>query len=287
MGRTRKALACIYTFAVVAAATQVDARKKVPPPPPPPTQKACSTGFPGAAPVIVPIAQKCPLPTHKTCWDGQVYPFEKRCALQYKPYPPGWATPATKLPARTLDNMKWVTPNADLNDENTIWRFRIAMNVAALNCQGPVWDPVAPQYSQMLTIHSARLAAANTAINNEYLAGKYGAGGIKLRDKQSTDLYNWFALPPVKRQFCDFALAKTAQAALVPVADWLPFSRTSLAEADGIFQKFYSDYAQYQLDIEEWYTLHPEDRPPPPPPPPVKKPVKKKATAKKAPVKKK
>jgi hypothetical protein len=58
------------------------------------------------------------------------------------PLPPGGAASSTKLPGYGADGVR-ITPNRNLSREESIWNFRAAINVAALNCQGPVWGVIA------------------------------------------------------------------------------------------------------------------------------------------------
>ena len=53
------------------------------------------------------------------------------------PVPPGGAAVSMTIPPIGLDGVR-VTPNRGLSRDEQIWHFRSALNVAALNCQGPV-----------------------------------------------------------------------------------------------------------------------------------------------------
>lgn len=52
------------------------------------------------------------------------------------PLPPGGAALSMTIPPVGLDGVR-VTPNRGLSRDEQIWHFRSALNVAALNCQGP------------------------------------------------------------------------------------------------------------------------------------------------------
>ena len=172
------------------------------------------------------------------------------------PLPPGGAASSTKLPAYAADGMR-ATPNRGLSREETIWNFRAAINVAALNCQGPVWGVIAQNYNQMIVIHKARLTVANTAVDNEYRKRFVGQNALRVRDTRTTELYNYFALPPVREAFCNAALSKSQEAIAVPVAAFPEYAIGGLTDFDTIFLNFYDAYAKYQVDIAEWNLQHP------------------------------
>ena len=72
------------------------------------------------------------------------------------PLPPGGAASSTRLPGYGADGVR-VTPNRGLSRDEAIWNFRAAINVAALNCQGPVWGVIAQNYNRMIVVHKAQL----------------------------------------------------------------------------------------------------------------------------------
>jgi hypothetical protein len=179
-----------------------------------------------------------------------------------KPWPPGGAASSTKLPAYGGDGVR-ITPNRGLTRDESIWHFRAALNVAALNCQGPVWGEIAQNYNKLLIVHKARLTQANTAVDNEYRKRYPGQNALRVRDTKMTDLYNYFALPPVKQEFCDTALRKTQEGILVPLTAFPEYSMGALNDFDGIFLRFYDAYAKYQTDLADWNLKY---GPPPAPP---------------------
>ena len=172
------------------------------------------------------------------------------------PLPPGGAASSTQLPAYAADGMR-ATPNRGLSREETIWNFRAAINVAALNCLGPVWGVIAQNYNQMIVVHKARLNQANTAVDGEYRKRFPGQNALRVRDTRTTELYNYFALPPVREAFCNAALSKSQEAITVPVAAFPEYAIGGLTDFDTIFLNFYDAYAKYQIDIAEWNLKHP------------------------------
>ncbi len=167
------------------------------------------------------------------------------------PLPPGGAAASTKLPAYGLDGLR-ITPNRGLSREEAIWNFRSAINVAALNCQGPVWGVIAQNYNSMIVLHKARLSQTNTAVDNEYRKRFAGQNALRVRDSRTTELYNYFALPPIREQYCNAALLKSQEAIAVPSTAFPEYAIGALTDIDGIFLNFYDAYAKYQIDIVDW-----------------------------------
>jgi hypothetical protein len=185
-----------------------------------------------------------------------------------KPLPPGGAASSTKLPIYGADGVR-VTPNRGLSREEAIWHFRSAINVAALNCQGPVWGVIAQNYNKMIVTHKARLASANAAVDNEYRKRFPGQNALRVRDSRSTELYNFFALPPVREEYCNASLRKSEEALLIPTTAFPEYAIGALSDIDSIYLRFYDAYAQYELDIAAWNLKYP----PAPAPAPMSTPV--------------
>ena len=115
------------------------------------------------------------------------------------PLPPGGAALSMTLPPIGVDGIR-VTPNRGLSRDEQIWHFRSALNVAALNCQGPVWGQIATEYNKFIIIHKALLSRTSKAVDREYVKRYPKQNGLRIRDTRMTDLYNYFALPPVRAQ---------------------------------------------------------------------------------------
>ena len=221
MHRFGKNLTLVFVIGAVAACTAKPAPKPLPVPPPAPI-------------VIVPPPPPPPV----------------------MPLPPGGAASSTKLPSYAADGMR-ATPNRGLSREETIWNFRAAINVAALNCQGPVWGVIAQNYNRMIIVHKARLTQANAAVDGEYRKRFPGQNALRVRDTRTTELYNYFALPPVREQFCNAALSKSQEAIALPLAAFPEYAIGGLSDFDNIFLNFYDAYAKYQIDIAEWNLKYP------------------------------
>jgi hypothetical protein len=167
------------------------------------------------------------------------------------PYPPGGASAATKIPLLGIDGVR-ETPNRLLSREETIWHFRSALNVAALNCRGPIWDQLATNYNKFILLHKARLAQTTKTVDAEFKKRYPNENALRVRDTKSTELYNYFALPPVKQEFCDTAMRKVQEALTLPTPTLPEYSVGALADLDGIFIRFFDAYAQYERDLADW-----------------------------------
>jgi hypothetical protein len=167
------------------------------------------------------------------------------------PLPPGQAAASMAIPPIGLDGVR-VTPNRGLSRDEQIWHFRSALNVAALNCQGPVWGQIATEYNKFIITHKVVLSKTSKAVDREFVARYKGQNGLRVRDTKMTDLYNYFALPPVRSEFCDTALRKVTEGNLVPTAALPEYAIGGLTDLDGIFIRFYDAYVQYERDLADW-----------------------------------
>ena len=167
------------------------------------------------------------------------------------PLPPGGAALSMTIPPVGLDGVR-ATPNRGLSRDEQIWHFRSALNVAALNCQGPVWGQIAAEYNKFIVIHKVILSKTSKAVDREYVTRYPGQNGLRVRDTRMTDLYNYFALPPVRAQYCDMALRKLTEANTVPTGALPEYAIGGLADIDGVFVNFYDAYVKYERDLADW-----------------------------------
>jgi hypothetical protein len=167
------------------------------------------------------------------------------------PLPPGGAAVTMKVPPLGVDGVRQ-TPNRGLTREENIWHLRSAINVAALNCQGAVWGEIAQNYNKYLVVHKARLAQANKAVDAEYVKRHPGQNGLRVRDTRTTDLYNYFALPPVRAEFCDRSLVKSRELVALQSAALAEYSFGALNDIDATFINFFNAFEQYKIDLANW-----------------------------------
>lgn len=199
-----------------------------------------------------------------------------------RPVPPLGAATGMYIPPAEAETGVRLTPNSNITQSQTIWNFRSAFNVAALNCLPPNHASVNEFYSAFIVRMAVPLARVNRDLDDEFRARYPGATGntaLRIRDTASTDIYNYFSLPPVTAQFCSLMLAKGPQAANLTEDQLYAFSKQALDEIDAIFIQFYKDYEDYQRRLAEWEALYGNrgmvifgggalyDTPPPPAPP--------------------
>jgi hypothetical protein len=167
------------------------------------------------------------------------------------PLPPGGAALSMTIPPVGLDGVR-VTPNRGLSRDEQIWHFRSALNVAALNCQGPVWGQIATEYNKFIVTHKVLLSKTSKSVDREYVKRYPRANGLRIRDTRMTDLYNYFALPPVRAQYCDMSLRKLQEANLLAKDALADFAVNGLTDVDNVFVTFYDSYVQYERDLADW-----------------------------------
>ncbi len=167
------------------------------------------------------------------------------------PLPPGGAALSMTIPPVGVDGIR-VTPNRGLSRDEQIWHFRSALNVAALNCQGPVWGQIATEYNKFIVVHKVLLSKTSKSVDREYVKRYPKQNGLRIRDTRMTDLYNYFALPPVRAQYCDMSLRKLQEANLVPQEALPEYAIGGLTDIDNVFVNFYNAYVQYESDLADW-----------------------------------
>ncbi len=170
------------------------------------------------------------------------------------PTPPSNAMTAMAVPALRADGLR-DTPMRDIDDNEKLWYFRAAFNVAALNCQNPQHFRIADDYNLFLKTHKRELDRINKIVEDKYRK-RYGTGYARIRDTENTQVYNFFAFPPVKSDFCNAALVLGQEAAALPSKELVTFSARALPALEGVFDRFYASYESYQTDLQKWIALY-------------------------------
>lgn len=172
--------------------------------------------------------------------------------IPYRPVPPAGASYQMDIPRVGPDGRR-VTVNTDLNDDLTIWHFRSALNVAALNCNEPEHAPITQAYGEVLKKYDRRLKAANTAIERQYRAqASTQRDATRLREAKMTQVYNYFANPGTRQAFCAEALAVSNEMLTAPTDDVLTFASNSLSRFEAVFEGFYRAYEKYEVESAAW-----------------------------------
>jgi hypothetical protein len=175
-----------------------------------------------------------------------------------RPYPPVGAPSRMTIPTLGPDGVRQ-TVNAHLTPNQTLWNFRSAYNVAALNCLRPEDAEIVVGYRAFLKKHARALTAANRGVDAEF-KGKYGARFVAPREAYMTQVYNYFANPVTLRAFCDATVTMSRSLQLVPPADLPGFSAVELPKIEQVFEAFFRAYEQYRADAANWdakYAPHP------------------------------
>jgi hypothetical protein len=165
------------------------------------------------------------------------------------PTPPMGATPNMTPPPLGADGRR-VTPNRNLSAVATLWHVRMALNVAALSCRDSA-DAARLQYNAFLKSHKTTLAKVNSAVDTEF-KGRFGGQAFAAREKLNTAVYNFFALPPVQRAFCERAIMVGGAIGSMSAADLQAYAPSALASMEQPFTDFYDAYAVYQSKLAQW-----------------------------------
>lgn len=167
-----------------------------------------------------------------------------------RPYPPIGAPANMTIPPLGPDGVR-STVNAHLSATQTLWNFRSAYNVAALNCLRPEHGEIVVGYRAFLKKHAKGLQAANRGVDSEFKA-KHGSSFIRPREAYMTQVYNYFANPVTLRAFCDASLAMSREVQLVTPANLSAFSAVELPKIEQVFEAFFRAYEQYRIDAANW-----------------------------------
>ncbi|WP_209347054.1 hypothetical protein [Pontixanthobacter sp. CEM42] len=154
------------------------------------------------------------------------------------------------IPPRGSDGLRR-TINYGLSKPQTLWNLRSALNVAALNCLDPQYVSILPAYRSLLERHRNKLKRTNDSILAQYRAD-YGRTYRAEYDGYMTQVYNYYALPPAKTQFCRTAAAIANESLTVEVGQLDLFASINLPRIEQVFDNFYSAYEKYQVDVVAW-----------------------------------
>lgn len=181
-----------------------------------------------------------------------VYNYGPQERIPYRPLPPGGASYVMEIPRIGPDGVRR-TVNTDITDDEMVWHFRSGWNVAALNCSRDRHQQVVDAYSSYITDHSRALREVNKRLEQGYLKeAKTRRDGIKTREQQMTMVYNFFALPPARVNFCRAALDISNRASIAPIDDPIAFARDNFPVLIAPFQDFFTKYEEYERNSAEW-----------------------------------
>ncbi|OJW73892.1 MAG: hypothetical protein BGO57_02485 [Sphingomonadales bacterium 63-6] len=156
------------------------------------------------------------------------------------------------IPVLGVDGVRQ-TVNAHLDPLETVWNFRSALNVAALNCLDARYQPILDGYKTLLAKQGKRLSKVNADLDKQYRK-EFGAGAkaTRAREAYMTQVYNYFALPPARQYFCDAALQISQDALATPPADLDAFALAGLPRIEAAFEQFFQEMEKYRIAVADW-----------------------------------
>ena len=173
-------------------------------------------------------------------------------SVPYRPLPPLGAAYDLELPPKGANGLR-VTVNSGLDRDATLWHFRSAWNVAALNCQGAQREAVLEAYGRYLKRFKTVLDRTNTALEKRYQDQHPEArSALRAREAYMTQVYNYFAMPPVRTDFCNAMATMAADYIASPATDPWVHSGAWLPRVESAFQEFFRTYEQYQAASAAW-----------------------------------
>jgi hypothetical protein len=172
--------------------------------------------------------------------------------VPYRPIPPGGASYTMELPPLGPDGQR-ITINNNLDEDGMLWHFRSAWNVAALNCLDAEHQPILDGYGKFLRQNAKVLTATNNAIDARFRK-EHGTrnAAVKAREAYMTQVYNYFALPPVRADLCNVLLAVSTDFAAAETGDPKQFAAANMPRIESVYQEFFRQYERYQVASAAW-----------------------------------
>lgn len=171
-------------------------------------------------------------------------------AIPARPVPPNGAAPTMYIPPVNAFGVRQ-TVNADISAAQRIWNLRSAYVVASLNCTDVAYAPILDGYKRFLVTHKKELARTNDVVEKEWRT-KHGTGYQRARDSYTTQVYNYFALPPTIHEFCNAALQMSNNSLSIAPGQLEAFAFQELPRLEAVFDGFYRSFEQYKVDIALW-----------------------------------
>ena len=170
--------------------------------------------------------------------------------IPIRPLPPLGAAPNLILPPLASDGTR-ITINSGLSSKQALWNLRSAYNVAALNCQNPIYQPLSNNYAQFLKANKKQLASVYKDLDKQFKKD-HGEKYIQTREVFQTQVYNYFAFPPVLPAFCNAMTTIGMELSAIPAKSLEEQAPLELARLERVYQDFYLRYAQYSSDVAAW-----------------------------------
>lgn len=167
-----------------------------------------------------------------------------------RPMPPLGAAPNLTVPQMAPDGTR-LTINYGLSAKQALWNLRSAYNVAALSCQKPVHKTINTDYTAFLKANKKLLATVYKDLDKQFKRDN-GGDYVRKREVFQTQVYNYFALPPVLPALCDTMMAIAQTLRTVPSKDLEAQAPTELAKLEKIYLDFFTSYEQYRGALAAW-----------------------------------
>ncbi len=157
-----------------------------------------------------------------------------------------------QIPPRNAQGQR-LTINRELNDDEKVWHFRSAWNVAALNCLGDPYGPILEGYRAYVIDNSTVLRRVNDRVEQDYRKRERSRRAALLaREEHMTRVYNFFALPSARADFCRAVLDIANRLLAAPPEDAEAFALGNFDQLERPFDAFFSAYEAYQRNSAEW-----------------------------------
>lgn len=167
-----------------------------------------------------------------------------------QPQPPMGAQENMRIPEVGADGVR-KTVNTNVSSAQTVWNFRSAFNVAALNCVDAEYAQILEGYKNFLKVHDRTLDKADADLKRSF-TGAFGKSGTRERETYQTQVYNFFSSPPVKGTFCKAALEVVTDLQAVPAGKLDSYATEGLNKIEAPFMNFFNAYDQYRADLAAW-----------------------------------
>lgn len=177
-------------------------------------------------------------------------PPPKVVTIPPRPVAPAGASENLKVPPLDAFGQR-LTVNYRLSPAQTTWNLRSAFNVAALNCLDPKYEPIVVAYRSFLKNHAKKLKTTTKTIDQEFRK-KFGGTYRVEQDAYMTQVYNYFALPPTLKSFCDASLVMSQESVAVVPAELDAFSARWLPHLEAVFEQFFLSFEAYRLAAAQW-----------------------------------
>ncbi len=184
------------------------------------------------------------------CTTAPAPPPAPKPVYEYRPYPPNGAAPNLAIPPVGADGVR-ATINRGISGNQAIWNLRSAYNVAALNCSRPEHASLVDGYGSFLNIHKSSLSSANRALDSEFRS-RHGSKYIREREGLQTQVYNYFALPPVLPSLCDTMLTVGKELQGLAPGQLETYAATGIPRLEALYLDFFDRYDKYRRDFAQW-----------------------------------